>query len=79
MNGNRHGKGELCYKNGTIKYEGDFLNDKSEGNGKYINENGEFYIGQFLNGHKHGKGKLYYKNGTIKYEGVFLNDKYNFI
>ena len=47
MNGLRHGKGILYYKNGNIKYEGDFVNDKYEGNGKYIWENGEYYIGQF--------------------------------
>ena len=64
------------YKNNNIKYEGDFVNDKYEGNGKYIWEDGEYYIGQFLNGLKHGKGTIYYKNKNIRYKGDFVNDKY---
>ena len=76
LKGLRHGKGIEYYKNGTIKYDGDFVNDKYEGNGKFIYENGEYYIGHFLNGLKHGKGKEYYKNGTIKYDGDFVKDKY---
>ena len=40
MNGLKHGKGIIYYKNGNIKYDGDFVKDKYEGNGKYINENG---------------------------------------
>ena len=70
-------KGTYYYKNGFIKYEGDFVNDKYEGNGKYIYENDEYYIGQFLNGLRHGKGTLYYKKCSIKYEGYFVNDEYN--
>ena len=58
------------------KYEGDYINDGYEGNGKYIGENGECYIGQWKNGLKHGKGTIYYSNGKIKYEGDYINDKY---
>ena len=54
-------------------YDGEFVNDKFEGNGKYIYENGEYYIGQWLNDHRHGKGIKYYKNGNIKYDGEFVN------
>ena len=80
MNDKKHGKGNIYYKKGNIKYDGDFVNDKYERNGKYICENGEYYIGQWLNDKKHGKGKEYYKNGDIKYEGDFVNDIYqNFI
>ena len=75
-NGLRNGKGIKYYKNGKILYEGDYNNDKAEGNGKYIYENGEYYIGQFLDGEKHGKGIKYYKNGSIKYEGDFANNVY---
>ena len=76
MNGLRHGKGKDYYKNGSIKYEGDFVNGKFEGNGKYIWEKGEYYIGQWKNELRHGKGIEYYKNGSIKYEGDFVNDKF---
>ena len=31
-----NGKGKEYYKNGNIKYYGDFVNGKYEGNGKYI-------------------------------------------
>ena len=70
-----HGKGIKYYKNGNIKYDGEFVNGKYEGNGKYIWEDGNYYIGQFLNGKRHGKGIDYYKNGNIKYDGKFVNDK----
>ena len=58
------------------KYEGFTKNNKPEGYGKYIYENGNYYIGQWLNDLRHGKGTLYYKNNTIKYEGDFVKDKY---
>ena len=74
-NGLRHGKGIEYYKNGNIQYDGDFINDKFEGNGKYIYEDGEYYIGEFKNGLRHGKGTQYYKNGNIKYDGYFINGK----
>ena len=73
--GKAYGKGILYYKNGNIKYEGDFINDKYEGNGKYYYENSEYYIGQWKNGLKHGKGIIYYQNGNIKYERDFINNE----
>ena len=57
-------------------YEGDWINDKPEGNGKYIYENGEYYLGQYKNGKRHGKGKKYeiYNNERkLVYEGEYLN------
>ena len=46
-------------------FEGEFLNDNFLGNGKFINEDGEYYIGQFFNSFLYGKGIVYYKDGTI--------------
>ena len=60
----RNGKGILYYKNGNIQYEGDYVNGKSEGNGKYIWEDGTYYIGEWKNGLFNGKGKEYY---SLKY------------
>ena len=45
-----NGKGKEYYKNGNIKYEGDFINGKYEGKGKFIREDGNYYIGQWKNG-----------------------------
>ena len=75
LNGLRHGKGILYYKNNTILYDGEFVKDKYEGKGKYIWEDGEYYIGEYLNGLRHGKGIEYYKNNTIKYDGEFVKGK----
>ena len=47
-------------------YEGEYINDKREGNGKYISENGEYYIGEWKNGLFHGKGREYYAIGKYK-------------
>ena len=55
--------------------DGKFINGKLEGSGKFIWENGCYYIGQFKNGKKNGKGIIYYKKGNIMYDGDFLNDK----
>ena len=76
INGLRNGKGIDYYKNGKIGYDGDFVNDKYEGNGKYIFENGEYYIGEWSNGQRHGKGAMYLNNGYIKYAGIFINGTY---
>ena len=64
----------MYYSNGNIMYEGDFVNDNYEGNGKYIWKDGEYYIGQWKNGLSHGKGTVCYSNGD-KYEGDWVNDK----
>ena len=37
-----HGKGKLYYPNNTLKYEGDFVDEGFEGNGKHIFPNGNF-------------------------------------
>ena len=74
-NGIRHGKGIQYYENGDIMYEGNFVNDEPEGEGKSHNENGSYYIGHFKNGMKNGKGIYYYPNGDIMYEGDYIDDE----
>jgi len=75
LNGLKNGKGTEYYKNGKIKYAGDWVNGKFEGYGDYYYEEGEFYKGQWKNNLRHGKGIHYYKNGYIKYNGNFVNGK----
>ena len=55
-------------------YEGDFVNDKADGNGKHIYDNGDYYIGQFKQAKRHGKGKLYTNNDVLIYDGDFIDD-----
>ena len=44
----KRGKRIYYYKNNSNKYEGDFIHDTFNGNGKYMYENEDNYIGQFL-------------------------------
>ena len=64
----------MYYKDGCVEYEGDFKEGKYDGEGKYIYENGDYYIGQFKDGLYNGKGKEYDKNGNIINEGEWAND-----
>ena len=60
-----NGKGIIYYRNGIIRYEGEFLNGKYEGNGQLTLENGTSYKGSFKNGVKIGKGYFYNKAGLV--------------
>ena len=78
-----NGKG-ILYKKGknkekyTIKYCGDFVKGKFEGNGilfyKYNIKT--YYEGEFKNNKRHGYGK-YYINNNLKYIGEFKDDEYD--
>ena len=68
----RFGEGREFYENGKLKYEGNFINDLYEGDGKYFFENDDVYIGQFKNGKPNGEGCTV-RNGIILYEGVYEN------
>ena len=45
-------------------------------NGKYIYDDGKYFIGEYINNIPNGKGIKYYKNGNILYEGNFINGKF---
>ena len=69
-----------------IKYTGNLINGKFNGQGELISYNKDkqlefFYEGKFKDGNMNGKGKikLYNKDGNLDrcYEGDFKDDKYN--
>ena len=72
--GCKHGKGIKYNRDGTVRYEGDYVNDFPDGNGKAYWENGDYYIGQFKSNLRHGKGTMYNKNGNILFQGNFYQD-----
>ena len=57
------------YETGGI-YEGEFLNGKQHGQGKYRLPNGYTYEGSWIDGRIEGEGKAEYPDGAI-YEGNF--------
>ena len=71
----KHGKGKEFYRYNCLKYEGDFVKDKYEGNGKFIFGNGNYYEGPFVNGLKHGKGLLYYKQNKTFLDIIYFKDE----
>ena len=62
------------YINGI--YEGELVKDIREGNGKFIYNDGRYYIGQWHNDLPNGKGALFNKNDKLIYEGNFVNEKF---
>jgi len=59
------------FDNGSV-YEGDYVNSKFHGKGKYTSPYGDVYEGDFVNGLPNGKGKRTFTNGDI-YEGDVIN------
>ena len=59
------------YKNGY--YQGDLVNDLPEGQGKFVWDDGDSYVGQWSKGARQGMGKQTYPWGY--YEGMWQNNK----
>ena len=53
-----------------------FNNGIINGQGTFINNNGEKYVGNFEANKKNGYGKLFDKNGTLIKEGIWDNGIY---
>ena len=53
----------MYYYNGDL-YEGDWINDKREGQGTYVWKNGSKYIGSWKDDKKNGEGTLVW-NGRM--------------
>ncbi len=81
-----NGKGILyepikCQGNKTkkkIKYCGDFIQGKYQGDGilYYDFKEKNYYEGEFMDNKRHGNGKYYIKN-KLKYDGEFKDDEYD--
>ena len=64
------------YKNGQLRYEGEWLGGKPHGHGKYYDEKGQLrYEGECQDGKPHGHGKEYDENGQLLYEGEWKDGK----
>ena len=72
-------KEKKYYFNGTLKFEGEYLNGKKNGKGKKYKEaficgiGPLIFEGEYFNGKKNGKGKEYDDKGQLIFEGIFLN------
>ncbi len=71
VDGKRHGKGVMYYKNRN-KYTGDYVDDRKQGRGVYTWRNGETYDGEWKDGKRTGKGVYCYQNGE-QYDGDFID------
>lgn len=58
---------------------GDKFNEKQtrEGKGYYLNQDGQYFVGNWQKGDMTGYGKLYWSENKIRYEGDFLNGKFH--
>ncbi|GGE30579.1 hypothetical protein GCM10011510_09770 [Streptococcus himalayensis] len=65
-------QGVLTLDNKTIKYDGNIVRGKMNGQGTLTFKNGDVYKGSFKNGSFNGKGTFTAKAGW-KYEGDFVN------
>ena len=62
----RNGEGKDFYENGKIKYEGNFKEDEYDDvKGKFYDEDGNKYEGQFNKGKKNGEFSKYNKDGEL--------------
>ncbi|KAI9105752.1 MORN repeat-containing protein 5 [Phlyctochytrium arcticum] len=55
---------------GGSPFTAEIVNDRIEGNGKYVFSDGNVYVGEFKDGQFHGTGTIHFKDGG-KYEAVW--------
>ncbi len=68
--GVRHGTGTI-HKNGSVMYQGEFLDDLRDGHGDGVLKDGSRYIGSWREGKMHGKGKMYPPGDEQGFEGLW--------
>ena len=65
----KHGHGRATYAglkgHGKEEYDGDWLEDRMHGYGKYVFTSGAHYTGQWHNGKMHGKGQVTLPNRQV--------------
>jgi len=66
--------GHGLYKTSDGTYEGNFAENKKNGQGKFIWNENKYYEGEWLNGKQHGEG-IYIKEEQ-KTKGTWINGKY---
>merc|ERR1711994_304412 len=72
VEGLRQGKGKYTCKAFGGKYEGEYRDDRKEGQGRYDWNNGDWYQGQWKSGLRHGQGLYVWKEKNEKYEGSWV-------
>ena len=60
-----HGYGKIEWADGR-RYEGEYENDKKQGQGIFYWADGRKYVGTWKDGQQHGQGDYYQKNGQKK-------------
>jgi hypothetical protein len=65
----------ILYNVGDV-YEGEYVNEKKHGKGKYTSANGDVYEGDFVEGKKCGQGMFTYSSGNV-YSGEYKDGKQN--
>lgn len=67
-------KVEAFYEDATLRYTGEFADDKRSGHWVYWYENGvKWSDGYFKNDLRDGFGTTWHKNGQINYEGAYTD------
>ena len=61
------------WNNGKIEYEGESLNGKRHGKGKFYYPNGDIYEGEYKDDKKNGQGVFTWSNGN-KYDGEWKDN-----
>ncbi len=70
---NKEGHGVQIWQDGS-KYEGQWVNGKANGKGRFILADGDIYEGDWMDDKAHGIGTYKYSDGAI-YNGEWVNDK----
>ena len=58
----------MTHANGDI-YEGQWRDDKANGNGVFVDANNAMYTGEWVDDTQHGYGEEQWDNGAARYKG----------